>query len=243
MIPRKVGWSDLWRNELGINFLIRSVYDLLPSPVNLQLWTKSESPSCPLCGQIGSLKHILSNCKSALADGRYRWRHDQILKEIAEVVSTAIHTNKPNSNMNFINFIKAGAKPNLKKITAPNCLSCATDWELRVDLGKRLNFPEHISKTRLRPDLVLFSNKLKKVIMWELTVCYEDNAEEANERKKLKYDELLESCRNNGWKASCKPIEVGTRGFVARSLISGIDSGIKKTKSHPNHHRDSRKNC
>ena len=37
-------------------------------------------------------------------------------------------------------------------------------------------------------------------------------------KKKLKYDELLELCWNNGWKASCLPVEVGARGFTARLL-------------------------
>ena len=54
--------------------------------------------------------------------------------------------------------------------------------------------------------------------MWELTVPWEENAEEAHDRKKLKYDELVELRKNNRWKAKCTPIEVGSRGVVARSL-------------------------
>ena len=45
--------------------------------------------------------------------------------------------------------------------------------------------------------------------MLELTVPWEENAEEAHERKKLKYDELVELCKNNGWKAKCTPIDLG----------------------------------
>ena len=44
----------------------------------------------------GSLKHILSSCLTVLVDGRYRWRHNQILKEIVEVVNAVICTNTPN---------------------------------------------------------------------------------------------------------------------------------------------------
>ena len=70
--------------------------------------------------------------------------------------------------------------------------------------------------------------------MWELTVPWEENAEEAHERKKLKYDELVELCKNNGWKAKCTPIEVGSRGFVARSLCKALSdiglTGSKKRK-------------
>ena len=110
MVNQKVKWSDLWSNDVAIKFLIRSVYDTLPSPVNLHLWKKTKSPSCQLCGCIGSLKHILSRCQKALADGRYRWCHDQILKEIGEVVTTAISTNTPNNKKNLIRFIRAGVK-------------------------------------------------------------------------------------------------------------------------------------
>lgn len=44
---------------------------------------------CDLCGTANaSLQHILSSYKSALTQGRYRWRHDQILKKLAEVVES-----------------------------------------------------------------------------------------------------------------------------------------------------------
>ena len=67
--------------------------------------------------------------------------------------------------------------------------------------------------------------------MWELTVPCEENAEEAHERKKLKYDELVELCKNNGWKAKYMPIEVGSRGFVARSLCKALlDIGLTGSK-------------
>lgn len=84
-INRKVRCSELWHNKIDMSFLILLVLDLLPSLVNLQLLTKSESPSCHLCGQIGSFKHILSSCKSALADSRYRWRHDLNIKEHSRI--------------------------------------------------------------------------------------------------------------------------------------------------------------
>ncbi len=49
-------------------------------PAKLHVWGKSETPSCLLCSGRGSLEHLLSSCPKALADGRYRWRHDQVLK-------------------------------------------------------------------------------------------------------------------------------------------------------------------
>lgn len=42
--------------------------------------------------------------------------------------------------------------------------------------------------------------------------------EEAQQRKRGKYEELLEVCRRNGWKTRCMPVEVGCRGFAGNSL-------------------------
>ena len=36
-----------------------------------------------LCNEEGTLNHILSGCKVALSQGRYKWRHDEVLKNIA----------------------------------------------------------------------------------------------------------------------------------------------------------------
>ena len=33
---------------------------------------------------LGTLQHILTGCKVALCQGRYKWRHDQVLREIAQ---------------------------------------------------------------------------------------------------------------------------------------------------------------
>ncbi len=45
-IERKVTWAELWKAEpQRIKFLIQAVYDVLPSPSNLHIWGKVESPS------------------------------------------------------------------------------------------------------------------------------------------------------------------------------------------------------
>lgn len=94
----------------------------------------------------------------------------------------------------------------------------AKDWQLSMDLGKQLNLSKNILETRLRPNIVLVSESSKQVVMLELTVPWEEKMEEARERKKKKYAELVEECRNRGWRARCLPIEVGGRGFAGKSL-------------------------
>ena len=76
---RVLNWSDIWKYEpLRLHFLIRSVYDTLPSPANLYQWKLREDPNCVLCGRKGTMYHILSSCTVSLAQGRYRWRHDTV---------------------------------------------------------------------------------------------------------------------------------------------------------------------
>ncbi|GFN81146.1 reverse transcriptase [Plakobranchus ocellatus] len=74
---------------LRISFFNRSVYDLLPSNANLVRWGKKEDPSCPLCQDRQTTEHVLSSCKVALSQGRYTWRHNRVLQELASVISTA----------------------------------------------------------------------------------------------------------------------------------------------------------
>ncbi|KAM9850143.1 tectonic-1 [Aulostomus maculatus] len=123
----------------------------------------------------------------------------------------------------------------LQTALSGNVKMCRIDffWELRVDLGKQLKFPEIVATTSLRPDVVLTSATSKQVVLLELTVPWEDHIEEANERKRAKYQELVEECRRNGWRARCEPIEVGCRGFAGQSLcrvynVLGITGASKQ---------------
>ena len=40
---RPITWNDLWKkSDYGIMYMICSVYDLLPTPANLELWGKRQ---------------------------------------------------------------------------------------------------------------------------------------------------------------------------------------------------------
>lgn len=47
--------------------------------------------------------------------------------------------------------------------------------------------------------------------------------EEANERKRSKYGELVKECQSNGRRARCKPIEVGCRSFIGHLPLRGLE--------------------
>ncbi|GFN77390.1 reverse transcriptase [Plakobranchus ocellatus] len=93
---------------LRISFLVRSVYDLLPSKANLVRWGKKEDPTCPLCQGRQTTEHVLSSCKVALSEGRYTCRHNRVLQELASVISTAkgkIHPSSTSSTVFTTNYM------------------------------------------------------------------------------------------------------------------------------------------
>ena len=196
------------------------MYDVLPSPTNLHIWGKRETPNCQLCARKGSLQHILSSCPKALGDGRYRWHHDQALKVITNEVTKAMRASnhQPGKKLKQINFVKAGEKIQKKRGERTYLLSSAYDWQLIVDLETQLKFPRHIAVTSLRPDLILHSDNTKQCIIWELSVSWEQYITLANERKKSKYQELVEQCHQKSWKIYYDPVEVGCRGFAGQLL-------------------------
>ena len=214
---RKLTWSDIWKYQFfQLQFLIRAVYDVLPTPANLQRWGLADVADCALCGGRATLDHILSSCREALSQGRYRWRHDQVLREVADILEK--ERKKPRAKpRRHINFVPAGTVKEVPKGRQPSILDSTNDWELTADLGKQLQFPE-VVHTTLRPDIVLSSKKTKKIVIIELTVPWEERCSQANERKKAKYEELVQQCREAGWQAWNYPIEVGCRGFPAPSL-------------------------
>lgn len=155
----------------------------------------------------------------ALGDGCYRWRHDQVLKAIAASLASAINTSKNHrAPRKAVHFIKAGEKPRALPQLTTGLLHKASDWQLEVNLGKQLRFPHHIAATRLRPDIIAISEASRQLIILEITVPWEERIEEANERKRAKYQELVEECRERGWRTFYEPIEIGCRGFAGRSL-------------------------
>ena len=87
-------------------------------------------------------------------------------------------------------------------------LASVRDWQLLVNLGKQLKFLDIIAATTLRPYSVLISRQSRKVILIELTMPCEDWLEEAQERKRAKYADLVADCWRQGWKARCEPVEV-----------------------------------
>ena len=65
------------------NFTVRYINNTLPTQSNLTKWGISSSSDCSFCLSPETLLHIVAGCKSYLDQGRFTWRHDSVLKFIA----------------------------------------------------------------------------------------------------------------------------------------------------------------
>ena len=241
-LQKSLTWNDIWHMApLRISFILRSAYDLLPSNANLVKWGKTDDPACPLCHEKQTVEHVLSSCKVALAQGRYTWRHNQVLKEIAEAVWARANTAKSSVRIPTIPmFTTAGGNKSWPRTTVPlgtcrqSLLDGADDWECTADLKEWKSHPDPISKSGMRPDIVLSSLSTKQLIMIELTVPYENRMESAHNYKTEKYADLAESLRKDGYHVKVIAVEVGARGYVGESAYSLLKqlsiAGKEKTR-------------
>ena len=94
----------------------------------------------------------------------------------------------------FISFVREAEASRGKqlKTAAGGILAKSNDWQMLIDVNRQLAFPLHIAITNLRQDIVLWSQTKHTVVLIELTVPYEERVDEAHERKRLKYQELVE---------------------------------------------------
>ena len=161
------------------------------------------------------------------------------MRELAERIREKIDKNKNTSNKTKqITFVKEGEKSTgAGKPEQSSILSSASDWILSIDLEGRLKIPADISVTNLRPDITIKSNETKQLILIELTVPTEERIEISGELKKTKYAPIVEEGRKKGWGVSVWAVEVGCRGFPARSLstlLRALGYGGKERKQAMN---------
>ena len=158
--------------SLNCSFIMTSTYDVLPSPSNLKRWRICTESSCFLCSkEICTTTHVLGACKVSLTQGRFTFRHDSALSELASILLSFIKALPliPPKRLTKLAFVKAGKSVSKSKVKPTGILHLASDWVIVSDLKNSYIFPGHIALTSLRPDIVIFSNSLKRVMLIELT--------------------------------------------------------------------------
>ena len=124
--------------------------------------------------------------------------HDNVLSKLKNLLEAAIKDIRPASNPKpkpwwEIKFVPQGHRQPKYKKPSPRSgiLHKASAWNIHVDISsKSLIFPSHIAITELRPDLVIFSNVSKIVILIELTCPCEENFADRHREKLTKYNLL-----------------------------------------------------
>ena len=128
-------------SPLRLAFMIRSVYDVLPSRTYLQKWGIVQDASCSLCGCSQSLRHVLSSCSYAFAHERYMAAQSS-LADRARGRETA--------PARRIYFLREGSSQHRKEKNDKqrrDLLSKAKDWEDRMDLSNALNRDRYLDLT------------------------------------------------------------------------------------------------
>ena len=125
-------------------------------------------------------------------------------------------------------------KPDFK-IKRESSFEKEVDWQMVWDEDDLpAEFPQHIYCTAERPDIVVWSERGKEVILVELTVGDESNFSDQVARKEARYNrELIPGLLGSGWKARLFTVEIGCRGFWHHTLPAllnyfGVAKRVKK---------------
>ena len=190
-----------------MKFIINSCINTLPTRANLRLWGRSSSDKCILCGRKETTNHILSSCPASLQQGRYTYRHNNVLKEITENIDTNIFTYYSDIQGKTIG---GGTIP-------PDILVTAEKPDI-VIIDPRTASPSN------KPDIVII----------ELTCPWEERLDQAREHKTNKYSSLIKDIEETGHKVQSIPLEIGVRGIVNhqnKDSIKQIHSFTKQLQS------------
>ena len=170
---------------------------------NLKRWGKRTSDRCSFCGNIETLAHILSNCSSALNQGRFTWRHNSVL-------SSAINLIRP--------FLKEGMilYADMPGYQAPH--------------GGTV--PPHILVTVLKPDIIVFNELSAEVIVFELTCPWDANIARGHSYKSEKYAPLIADLSQTHV-VSFFSIEVSAHGQITKENRARLKAFLFKCCSGP----------
>ena len=245
IMAQDLSWGRLLYRmaESDVKFLLQGTLQILPTPQYLRTMGYIPGMSCPLCGtKCCSFKHIASYCPFALEQQRYTWRHNEVLKLLHYVIGLCVRAlqkrgkpkKPPAKKASFV--LQGQDLPKKEKDGQVSLLEQACDWHITVDLpAVTYKFPFHIAVTEKRPDLVIWSETLRVIVLLELTVPHESNVQAAHARKMASYTKLQQECRDAGYRVELLPVEVGVLGYVADSTKHALKKlGVWSKELHGN---------
>ena len=155
----------------------------------LKCWEKRSNSKCKHCSNHETLHHILNNCKIYLDQGRYTWRHNNVLSFISSAISSA-YSSLPTIMPTILTDLPTFA------------------------LTSQTTIPIELIPTNLRPDLTLIWHHLKQIAIIELSIPIETNIYNRHTSKNSKYSPLVADLESRGWETTLLCFEVGSRGLI-----------------------------
>ena len=139
------------------------------------------------------MHHVLNSCQTALQDGRFTWRHDNLLHYLIDLIHEGIkHTEAQIfGDLDNTSFAKIGIS----------------------------TIPNECTQTNLRPDICVLWKSLHKMLLFELSVPFELNIDKTHDYKTQKYTSLQTDLEENGYDVTLICLEIGSRGFVSQGNI------------------------
>jgi hypothetical protein len=242
LMAQDVSWNRLiyGLSPSLLGFLLKSTLNILATPDNQKRWGYG-TYACNLCGKMATTqRHMLSCCDTALKQGRYLYRHNQVLSVLYDAVRSAAKDVTPKRVRNAdetapLKFYRAGKAPRVQKPRKPvSIIETASDWQSICDLPTETYvFPFDVATpTTKRPDIVMWSVATKQLVMLELTCPDETRVVESATLKQERYRELVDECSKT-MKTVCLTVEVGTRGYVAMQSMHALRRlGVWSTTLH-----------
>lgn len=139
-------------------FILNASINTLPTLCNLKQWGKCPSEKCPHCGSKETTFHILNGCKKYLEDGRFTWRHDNIINYIYSIASNHPHLQVyadiplktvPSGGTIPADIIVTSAKPDLVVVSREE--RELHIYELTVPYETRLEFAHDLKAEKYAP--------------------------------------------------------------------------------------------
>ena len=203
MLP--LGADDhLWNRLLTgmpagqLSFVIRASCDCLPTPSSLVHWGYSLSHSCLLCnGSHCNVQHILNCCPTALSDGRYTWRRDQVQSKVYSFLRK---------------FLPSAAK---LFVDLPNHRVCES---------LPATVPPDIVVTMAIPDIIILHDR--RITILELTVPWNSTKgiQMARRRRmgKDNYQRLVLDLSSQGYYTKFLTLEIGCLGHCTQGAFTAL---------------------
>ena len=198
--------SYMWDIPQGLlKFAINAGVNTPPTFDNLKRWGKRVCDRCCFCGNTQTLAHVLSNCSTALNQGRLTWRHNSVLSSIIKVIHPLLKDR-------FVLF------SDLPGYQAPH--------------GGTI--PPHVLVTALKPDIFIYSETSQEVIVFELTCPWDTNIARSHSYKSEKYAPLVSDLSQSRI-VHLFSIEVSARGQVSKENQSRLKGFFFKCCNGPSH--------